>query len=162
MSYRINEAAAKLHLSEKTLRRWEQAGKITPNRTEGGKRRFETHDIQVLDAIKHGLIDSDKDLLSPEEAARLLGLDETTFEKYEQNGQFHPLITSTGIYYPKKRLLRELKNSIQKTAPQPLPILSPARAASPKADSLHLILTNLLITLLVLLIYHLLIFGVVK
>lgn len=41
----INEAATILGVSNKTLRRWEQAGKLVPLRTQGGHRRYTTEQI---------------------------------------------------------------------------------------------------------------------
>ncbi len=36
----IREAAAELGVSQGTLRRWEREGKIQPERTQGGTRRY--------------------------------------------------------------------------------------------------------------------------
>ena len=42
----ISQAAKKLNVSTKTLRRWEKAGKITSFRTPGGHRRYDTDSIK--------------------------------------------------------------------------------------------------------------------
>src|SRR5258708_23887711 len=44
----INEAAARLGVSAKTLRRWEAAGKLQPIRTLGNKRRYSLSDLKSI------------------------------------------------------------------------------------------------------------------
>lgn len=41
----INEAAKLLNVCTKTLKRWEQAGKITSQRTVGGHRRYKRDEL---------------------------------------------------------------------------------------------------------------------
>ena len=41
-------AAKRLGVSPQTLRRWESEGRITPRRTPGGDRRYNTADIESL------------------------------------------------------------------------------------------------------------------
>jgi len=48
----INEAAAILGVSKKTLRRWESAGKLTPVRTEGGHRRYSVSKLEDFKKAK--------------------------------------------------------------------------------------------------------------
>ena len=111
--YTIQEVATKLNLSDKTLRRWEEAGRFTPNRTLGNQRRYSIEDLQILDAIKHGTINGQSDLLTLEQAAMLCGVTPSTLTLWENDGKIHPFITSGNTYYPKNRLLdkmAELKN----------------------------------------------------
>ena len=44
----INEAAARLGVSAKTLRRWEAAGKLKPIRTLGNQRRYSLSELKAL------------------------------------------------------------------------------------------------------------------
>ncbi|MBI5358373.1 MerR family DNA-binding transcriptional regulator, partial [Candidatus Amesbacteria bacterium] len=44
----INEAAQKLGVSTKTLRRWETLGRITPVRTPGGQRRYSLETLNTF------------------------------------------------------------------------------------------------------------------
>lgn len=111
--YTIQEVATKLGLSDKTLRRWEEAGRFTPSRTLGNQRRYTLEDLQVLDAIKHGTINEQKDLLTIVQAAALCGVSPTTIVRWEDGGKIHPLITSGNTYYPRQKLMEkmeELKN----------------------------------------------------
>ena len=41
----VKEAAELLGVSTKTIRRWEESGKICSTRTEGGHRRFNVSDL---------------------------------------------------------------------------------------------------------------------
>lgn len=106
--YTIQEVASKLNLSDKTLRRWEEAGRFTPNRTLGNQRRYSIEDLQILDAIKHGTINEQNELLSLAQAAMLCGVTPTTIQRWENEGKIHPFITSGNTYYPKNRLLAKM------------------------------------------------------
>lgn len=48
--YSISEAAQKLGISAKTLRRWDKAGKVKINRTPNGERIFTAEEIDKLRA----------------------------------------------------------------------------------------------------------------
>ena len=48
----IKDAAERLHVSTKTLRRWEASGKFLPQRTEGGHRRYSIADIKNFKTSK--------------------------------------------------------------------------------------------------------------
>lgn len=130
--YTINEVATKLNLSDKTLRRWEEAGRFSPSRTLGNQRRYSLEDLQILDALKHNVIREQKDLLSISRAAALCGVSPSTIDRWENEGKIHPFITSGNTYYPKTRLLEkldELKRSYPEssTPPQrPEPIIEAA------------------------------------
>ena len=99
-TYSITEVAEKLNLSDKTLRRWEEAGRFTPSRTEGNQRRYNMEDLQILDAIKHGSLPDQKDLLSANQAAAMLGVTEPTIERFVAEGKIHPFITVGHTFYP--------------------------------------------------------------
>ncbi len=109
-TYTISETAEKLDLSEKTLRRWEEAGRFAPSRTVGNQRRYTVEDLQILDAIKHNVIPHQKDLLNLSAAAQFLDVTEPTIERLVSEGSLHPFITVTGRYYPRHRLLPFLGN----------------------------------------------------
>jgi molybdopterin-binding protein len=47
-SYRIGEAAELLGVRVETLRRWERAGRLTTERTEGGQRRVAAAEVARL------------------------------------------------------------------------------------------------------------------
>ena len=81
-TYTIQEVAAKLNLSDKTLRRWEEAGRFRSSRTLGNQRRYSIEDVQILDAIKHGTINSQSELLSLEQAANFCGVSKVTFSRW--------------------------------------------------------------------------------
>jgi len=188
-SYSIQEVATKLNLSDKTLRRWEEAGKFTPSRTLGNQRRYTIEDIQILDAIKHGTINAQSELLSLDQAANFCGVSKVTFARWEDEGKIHPLITSGNTYYPRLRLETKMANlrssmveQIEDVPPQPAsdPVLTPPPTIKPQSfkpaitlptqkppsppltssdstnnQALGSTLTHTLITLLLLLGYHL-------
>lgn len=109
-TYTISETAEKLNLSEKTLRRWEDAGRFSPSRTVGNQRRYSIEDLQILDAIKHNVIPHQKDLLTLSAAAQFLDVAEPTIERLVNEGQLHPFTTVSQKYYPRHRLLPLLGN----------------------------------------------------
>ncbi|MBP9670135.1 MerR family transcriptional regulator [Candidatus Woesebacteria bacterium] len=116
--YTIIEVAAKLNLSDKTLRRWEEAGRFTPSRTLGNQRRYSLDDLQVLDAIKHGVVNEQKDLLTLVQASKLCGVSPTTISRWENEGKIHPLITSGNTYYPRHKLMEKM-DSLKTQYPEP-------------------------------------------
>lgn len=182
--YSIIEVATKLGLSDKTLRRWEEAGRFSPTRTLGNQRRYSLEDLQILDAIKHGTINEQKDLLTVDQASQLCGVSPSTIMRWEDAGKIHPLITSGNTYYPRQKLMEkmaELKKSYTEPDPEPIGIPSKPLLDDPMSQgtvlkrnprvqleegssadertvpngTLRLILTNILITLVLLLSYHL-------
>jgi DNA-binding transcriptional MerR regulator len=116
--YTIIEVAAKLNLSDKTLRRWEEAGRFTPSRTLGNQRRYSLDDLQVLDAIKHGVVNEQKDLLTLVQASKLCGVSPTTIIRWENDGKIHPLITSGNTYYPRHKLMEKM-SALKTQYPEP-------------------------------------------
>lgn len=46
--YTISEAADLLSVSTSSLRRWEREGRVTPDRTPGGDRRYTAEQIEAL------------------------------------------------------------------------------------------------------------------
>lgn len=174
-TYTISETATKLDISEKTLRRWEEAGRFTPSRTLGNQRRYSTEDLQILDAIKHNIISSQKELLTSTAAAQFLGITEMSLVRLVSEGKLHPFITVTQKLYPRHRLLPLLdalqpkpQNSAPTTSPPPLtppltsdaPHLSTKLSATPiaqrslPANQYSLLIANLIITLSLLTLYH--------
>lgn len=188
--YTIIEVAAKLNLSDKTLRRWEEAGRFTPSRTLGNQRRYSLDDLQVLDAIKHGVVNEQKDLLTLVQASKLCGVSPTTISRWENDGKIHPLITSGNTYYPRHKLMEKM-NALKAQYPEPpvepiprmytteekelepaiptatignkqvvvKPKLSslPLLSVNQKSDSiLNMTIANILITLVIIVAYHLL------
>ncbi len=115
-TYTITEVAQKINLSDKTLRRWEEAGRFTPSRTEGNQRRYNMEDLQILDAIKHNSIPDQKDLLTKDQAAALLGVTNPTIDRFVAEGKIHPFITVGHTYYPRHRLIDKLA---ELTPPKP-------------------------------------------
>ena len=51
--FSITEAAKRLRVSTKTLRRWEKRGFVTPSRTPGGQRRYSEEDIAAIAKPTH-------------------------------------------------------------------------------------------------------------
>lgn len=131
-TYTISETAEKLNLSEKTLRRWEEAGRFTPSRTVGNQRRYSTEDLQILDAIKHNVIPHQKDLLTKEAAATFLDVTEPTIDRLVTEGQLYPFTTVSTKYYPRHRLLPLLGN-IKGETPK-LPPFDPTPIAKQSAE----------------------------
>ncbi|MBP9702751.1 MerR family transcriptional regulator [Candidatus Woesebacteria bacterium] len=132
-SYTISETAEKLDLSEKTLRRWEEAGRFAPSRTVGNQRRYTVEDLQILDAIKHNIIPHQKDLLNITAAAQFLDVTEPTIERLVSEGSLHPFITVTGRYYPRHRLLPFLGNlKGESPIPPTIPSLTPTTDPVPE------------------------------
>lgn len=118
--YTIQQVAAKLNLSDKTLRRWEEAGRFKPSRTLGNQRRYCLEDLQILDAIKHGTISSQTDLLSVEQAANMCGVSPATLSRWEDAGKIHPFITSGNTYYLRQKLVDKL-DELKKISVEPIP-----------------------------------------
>ncbi len=59
MKVSIKAAAQELGVREETLRRWEQAGKITSERTAGGHRRYDLATIRkVVEMREHPRLES--------------------------------------------------------------------------------------------------------
>lgn len=171
--YSIQEVATKLGLSDKTLRRWEEAGRFSPSRTLGNQRRYSLEDLQILDAIKHGTINEQKDLLTVDQAGQLCGVSSATILRWENEGKVHPFITSGNTYYPRAKLMEkmaelkksyvepELETATERDNPKvsnadPAPKLSlltppPAQHSIPHTSySIHIA-----ITLILILSYHL-------
>jgi len=119
--YTIAEVATKLNLSDKTLRRWEEAGRFSSSRTLGNQRRYSIEDLQILDAIKHGTIESQKDLLTPLQAANLCGVSIISLTRWENDGKIHPFVTSGNTYYPRTRLIEKM-DELKKTYVEPEPV----------------------------------------
>ena len=119
--YTIAEVATKLNLSDKTLRRWEEAGRFTSSRTLGNQRRYSLEDLQVLDAIKHGTIESQKELLTLEQAANLCGVSVASLKRWENDGKIHPFITAGNTYYPRPRLIEKMEE-LKKLPVEPAPV----------------------------------------
>lgn len=117
--YTISEVADKLNISAKTLRRWEEAGRFTPPRTIGGQRRYSIEDLQILDAIKHGTIPQQSDLLSIQQTAALFGVTTQTITNWENQGKIHPFITAGKTYYSRTHLTDKIEELKQKTYEPP-------------------------------------------
>jgi excisionase family DNA binding protein len=181
--YTIQEVATKLNLSDKTLRRWEEAGRFTPSRTLGNQRRYTIEDLQILDAIKHNTISEQKDLLTIEQAGKLCGVSPTTILRWENDGKIHPFITSGNTYYPRQKLMEKMEELKKiyiepETAPapntpgvfiDPAPVGADYHPPAPEKTKLtplttrashvsplqfNVYLTNTLITLVLILSYH--------
>lgn len=182
--YTIQEVATKLNLSDKTLRRWEDAGRFTPSRTLGNQRRYSLDDLQVLDAIKHAVVSEQKDLLTLTQASKLCGVSPTTLLRWENQGKIHPLITSGNTYYPRQKLIEKM-DSLKAQYQEPVPLepvheeptitpqpakiapMEPPRTFSRRDTSVSLAdnqtsstnlratLANILITMIILVAYHL-------
>lgn len=138
-TYTITEVAEKLNLSDKTLRRWEEAGRFKPSRTDGNQRRYNMEDLQILDAIKHGSLPDQKDLLTIDQAAAMLGVTEPTIDRFVAEGKLHPFITVGHTFYPRHRLIEKLS---ELTPPKPIltpqPTPAPAPQPSPQTNTTKL------------------------
>jgi len=133
--YTINEVATRLGIADKTLRRWEDAGRFTPSRTLGNQRRYTTSDLQILDALKHGLINSQRDLLTAPQAATLCGVSLTTFTRWVDAGKIHPFITSSGSFYSQPQILSKLDTLKPETIVPPSRPLPPPPTLHIESDS---------------------------
>lgn len=108
-TYSISEVAEKLNIADKTLRRWEEAGKFRSSRTLGNQRRYSVEDLQILDAIKHGSLTSQADLLTREQAALVVGVSPVTIDRYVAEGLIHPFVTVANTYYPRPQLENKMQ-----------------------------------------------------
>lgn len=122
--YTIQEVATKLNLSDKTLRRWEDAGRFSSSRTLGNQRRYSIEDLQILDAIKHGTINEQKDLLTIGQASKICGVSPTTVLRWEESGKIHPFITSGNTYYIRQKLIEKM-DELKKIYIEPEPLTMP-------------------------------------
>ncbi len=123
--YTVSEVATKLGLSDKTLRRWEDAGRFHSSRTLGNQRRYNLEDLQILDAIKHGVIPDQADLLTLNQAAQLAGVSPATVDRWEREGKIHPFVTVGSTFYPRHRLIAKLAELSQEINVQPQPTPAP-------------------------------------
>jgi DNA-binding transcriptional MerR regulator len=91
MKYSIQQAANKIGIHPKTLRRWEEQKKFTPRRTLGNQRRFSDKDIEALKKIKAGdevKLVYDK-VLSLEQAAEKLKVSSDTIRRWTKQGKLN-------------------------------------------------------------------------
>ncbi|TXH00441.1 MAG: MerR family transcriptional regulator [Candidatus Moraniibacteriota bacterium] len=133
-TYSISDVATKIGISEKTLRRWEDAGRFVPARTIGNQRRYNMEDLQILDAIKHNVIPHQKDLLSLTLASQFLGSTEATLLRYVKEGKIQPFMTISHTYYPRHRLLPLLEEFKDKS---PEPTLPPVNVELPPTSQIQ-------------------------
>ncbi|MEI6690317.1 MAG: MerR family transcriptional regulator [bacterium] len=142
--YTVTEAATKLGISAKTLRRWEETDRFHSSRTLGGQRRYSTEDLQILDAISHNIIPSDQELLTTTQSAALAGVSEATINRWEQTGKIHTFVTSSGTYFIKSHLLTKL-NSLKSSEPTLTPTLQSLQPLqAPAAQSRELVSPSLI------------------
>ncbi|MFH2061357.1 MAG: MerR family transcriptional regulator [Candidatus Beckwithbacteria bacterium] len=101
MTFSIAQAAKKLNLHPKTLRRWEEAGKYTPKRTLGNQRRYSANDITKLKNIKSGnykVTNLVKDkLLTLEQTAKKLHVSEASIRRWTRQGKLKTPYTESQI-----------------------------------------------------------------
>jgi len=140
--FTITQAAQKLNLHPKTLRRWEQAGKFTPQRTLGNQRRYSQKDLNQLKAIKSGQITpsppTDK-LLTPEQAAQKLHVSSATIRRWTKKNQLKLTVDDQlNQGYSEKTINQLLKTSKPAAipAPEPPPPLPPSPQAPGLTDSI--------------------------
>lgn len=89
--YTINQAAKTIGVNPKTLRRWEENNKITPQRTLGNQRRYSQIHLNQLQAIKSGVslqpsIQLDK-ILNLDQTAQKLGVSPATVQRWTKEGK---------------------------------------------------------------------------
>jgi len=129
--FTTSQAAQKLNLHPKTLRRWEQAGKFTPQRTLGNQRRYSSKNIIQLQAIKAGQITpqpTDK-LLTTNQAAQKLHVSPATIRRWTRQGQLKlTLDKQLNQGYSNQVLNQFLKTPTTPVTPEkpPSPPFSPA------------------------------------
>ena len=93
MYKRTSFTIQKYYQSTSETLRWEEAGRFSPSRTLGNQRRYTIEDLQILDALKHGMIAKQADLLSIQQASQLCGVSPITISRWENDGKIHPFIT---------------------------------------------------------------------
>ncbi|HEB14041.1 MAG TPA: MerR family transcriptional regulator, partial [candidate division WWE3 bacterium] len=106
----IGKAAQYLGISTKTLRRWENQGRISPSRTQGNQRRYSLSDLEDLKALKEGSrlpISTEKPILSASEAAKKLGVSSRTMRRWEKEGDLPQALRTSGGH--RRYSPRELK-----------------------------------------------------
>ena len=131
--FTTSQAAQKLNLHPKTLRRWEQAGKFTPQRTLGNQRRYSSKDIIQLQAIKIGQITpqlTDK-LLTTNQAAQKLHVSPATIRRWTRENKLKlTLDKQLNQGYSNQALNQFLKTPTTLVTPEK----SPSPPPSPASD----------------------------
>ena len=98
----ITEAATIIGVSSKTLRRWEDEGKITPARTLGNQRRYHRDHVEKM---KANAVKLHSPYLSVAKTATFLGVSQKTLSRWESEGHLHKIkINSTMKGYPRSEV----------------------------------------------------------
>ncbi|MDZ7586980.1 MAG: MerR family transcriptional regulator [Patescibacteria group bacterium] len=141
--YTIKDAAQALNIHPKTIRRWEQAGKFTPQRTLGNQRRFTPQDLNTLKNIKSGSVSSNQPidrLLTTEQSAQKLGVAPATIQRWAKEGRLNHKVNNQSL--------------LQSQKPQPLPTTipspTPLKSKSIPPAYLYSVIGSIILSLLVL------------
>lgn len=109
----ITKAAKILEVSPDTLRNWEREGRLVPERTAGGARRY---NLNQLEAIKAGIrvkrTPSPTAMLSVSKAAKLLQVSPDTVRNWNNNGILVSQRTKGGARRFSKKTLLKIKEEM--------------------------------------------------
>ncbi len=109
----VTQAAKILKVSPDTLRNWEKSGKLIPERSVGGARRYQLSVLQELVAEKSPEIAPlKKGMLSISKAAKELGVSTDTLRNWEKKGQISADRTDGGARRYSKSQLTFLKKEL--------------------------------------------------
>lgn len=109
----VTQAAKILKVSPDTLRNWEKSGKLIPERTPGGARRYRLSFIQELVSEKAPEVSAKKKgMLSISKAAKELGVSSDTLRNWEKKGQISADRTEGGARRYSKSQLTFLKKEL--------------------------------------------------
>lgn len=98
----ITEASEIIGVSPKTLRRWEEEGKIAPARTLGNQRRYHRDHVQK---VKENTSKQHSPYLSIAKTASYLGVSQKTLSRWEREGHLHKIkINSSQRGYPRSEV----------------------------------------------------------
>lgn len=82
----ISKAAKILQISPDTLRNWEKQGKLIPNRTIGGARRYSAYEILALKKEVNPFSNKHRGLVSVSQAAKELKVSPDTIRNWDKRG----------------------------------------------------------------------------
>ncbi len=112
----VTEAAKILKVSADTLRNWEKAGKLIPERTKGGARRYQLSVLQSLLKEKAPLSEKQptlrRGMISITKAAKIVGVSADTLRNWEKKGLISADRTDGGARRYSKSQLTALKREM--------------------------------------------------
>ena len=110
--YTIQEASSLLGISPKTLRRWEETGKVKPIRTFGNQRRYSGGDIKKLERLIN-LRKARQEVIQERKAAMSAPVQNILSEQFVQTPSINSQVDSEPVFpIMSSQLIRFQSNSI--------------------------------------------------